>query len=187
MSWSAGEIVTAPTAAPISLDDVKAHLRIDGSDADVALEAFRQAAIDDVARYTGLALAPQIVRYCSPGWEDLRHLPVAPITSVEISYLDVDYAEHVLDASSYRLIGADTLSSSVAIKSAVTRPIIAQVADAVRVTISCGYTTVPPAIKLAMLMLTADWELNRENSVDATMAVLPTGVERLLANYRLFN
>lgn len=187
MSWSDGEIIVPPTAAPISLQDVKEHLRIDGDDEDSALEVFRSAAIDHVSRYTGLALAPQTQRFSSSGWEELRQLPVAPVSSITISYIDENDIEQVLDSSAYRLSGGNSLLPKVVIKNDVVLPLLASVPDAVRITVECGYSAVPPAVRLALLLLTGDWDMNRENSGAQSMNEMPTGVYHLLANWRLFN
>jgi uncharacterized phiE125 gp8 family phage protein len=93
------EVVTPPAAEPVTLAELKAHLRIDWDDEDAALAGFLTAAREQFERRAGRAVLPTQVRERFAGWPPGRRLPLsaAPALSVQaVSYRDAGDAEQVL-------------------------------------------------------------------------------------------
>ena len=97
-------VVTPATAEPVSVEDVKAHLRVTHAADDALLEAQITAAREHVEAFTGLALAeasyvwhPEGAGRC--GWRP--RLPRLPAEVTEVSYYDGE-ARVVALADDYR-------------------------------------------------------------------------------------
>lgn len=97
-------VVTPATAEPVSVEDVKLHLRVTHSADDALLASQITAAREHVEAFTGLALVaatyswqPEAVAYA--GWRPA--LPLWPADVSEVSYFD-GTARVVADASDYR-------------------------------------------------------------------------------------
>lgn len=165
-----------PAAEPVSLDELKAQLRIDHADEDDLLgeliAAARECVEDDTARalvtQTWQLTLDRFPRGCASSADyrviELRRPPVQSVTSV--TYYDADAVEQTLDPSAYhvstagapgRLVLADGESWPV---TECGRP------GAVTVTFACGYgadgSAVPAAAKHAIKLLCGHWYRNRE-------------------------
>ena len=189
MAWGGRKLLVAPTDPPFTVDVARGHLRLDSDADDAVLQVLIGAAYDHVERYTGLAILPQTVAYTATTWGELIRLPTAPIGEVSIDYVDMTGAQQTLDPASYRLIGADTLEPGIGVATGVTLPALADRPDAITLSATAGFATIPPALKLAMLMLVADWFASREDTVmerGVTPLSIPNGVAALLSNYRVF-
>ncbi|MFD1809285.1 head-tail connector protein [Gemmobacter lanyuensis] len=99
--------ISAPSAALVAVDEAKAHCRIDGDDDDAVILALASAAadyLDGPSGILGRAILGQTWRLELPSWPPFIELPVEPVISAEVRYLDVAGVEQVLDASAYRLV-----------------------------------------------------------------------------------
>lgn len=199
--------VVQPTAEPLTLDEVKLHLRIDTDDEDDWLEpqitAARQAAENFCNRY----IAEQGVEARFDGWPCYWwavagfyvHSPMTlpgsdPARDVEIKYIDPDGVEQTLDDAVYS-VDMFRAPSMVRIAYNQSWPAARNEPGAVRVTYTAGYTLpgdspqvypLPAAIRSAMLLMIGNWYENREAVVvGATVAELPLGVQSLLYPYRM--
>ena len=78
-------LVTAPTAQPITLDEAKLHLRVDGDDEDTLIDALIAAAAGHLDGYTGILGRCLMPQTWSQEYEiatgDLV-LPLGPVSSV---------------------------------------------------------------------------------------------------------
>lgn len=204
--------VVQPTAEPLSLDEVKLHLRVDGDDEDdwitPQITAARQAAENFCNRY----IAEQGVEMRVPGWpycgwvwnspwgggfhnRDTFLLPGSdPARDVEIKYIDIDGAEQTLDPAVYSL---DQFRAPSTIGTAYNQswPPARNEQGAIRVTYTAGYSVpgaspepypLPAAIRSAMLLLIGNWYENREAvNIGNITSEIPMGVQHLLQPYRL--
>lgn len=187
MTWGSGKVTAAPSTQAVDLTTAKAHLRVSGSSEDTVIDAYRLAAIKHVENYTGLALAAQTVAFETSSWSDLAHLPIAPVTSLTISYRDAAGSAQTLDSAVYAVSGIGTLTPSVSLAPNRNFPDTASRADAITASIVCGYSSAPAPIQAAILLLIGDWYANREDSQDRSLMAMPNGVAALLSNYRLFS
>lgn len=180
MSWLPPIITVEPASEPVTLGDAKGQAEVQGTDHDTMLTSFIGAARVFVEEYTGTRLVAQTVELRCSSWRDLADLPVAPISGVSaVSYLDADGASQTLSTSVYEtvLVG---LKPSLRLKANQSWPTARCVSDAIKVTATAGYATVPEPIKLAILMLVASWFDNR------SVGDAPGIVTGLLSNYRRF-
>lgn len=185
--------VTAPTEAPVSPAQAKAHLRVDHDDDDLYISGLIDTAtarLDGWSGILGRALVTQTWRHDFPGWpaDGKLRLPLAPVLSVEsITYIDPDGAVQTLDASAYTAPKADGLGPYVRLRQGHSCPATATDEDAVSVTFVAGYgapSDVPADIRHAMLLLVGHLYNAREDASETALTEIPLGASRLLAPYR---
>lgn len=182
---------TLPPDEPLSLEEVKANLRVTSLDEDDLIEGLIAAAREHVEQVTGLVLtAREVVQTAADFGRyglDIRAWPIRSITSV--GYVDTHGT-------------AQTLTSVGYVASLVQRPVrlvpafgtawpsLAGLPAAVVITLQAGYATpvdVPAPIRQAMHLLVAHWYANRSAVIaggQAAAVEVPMGVAALLASYR---
>lgn len=88
-------VVTAPVAEPITLDEAKFQLRIDGGDEDTLLSSLISASRDYVEQYCGRYFTTTVINYIYESGFPIGDLevPYPDLTSVDaIVYTDTDGA-----------------------------------------------------------------------------------------------
>lgn len=185
---------TAPTDTPISLDDVRRHLRVDHTDEDVTLDTYIDAATQYLDGYAGIlgnrALVSQTWQQSYPVFTDPLVLPLAPVqpnATISITYYDADNAPQTLDGAVYRLLANASCGPQILLEPEQSWPPTYARADAVTVTFVAGYGAagaVPAPIKQAMLLLVGGWYANREVSASGAWGELPFAVSALLTPFR---
>ncbi|WP_425963881.1 head-tail connector protein [Rhizobium nepotum] len=170
--------VTARSSEPVSLDEAKKHLNVFHDDDDVLIGALIASAVDHVEKYTATAIAEQTIVAKCDGFADFCHVPIAPLTSVAISYVDTDGANQTIAGSDYELRADDLLVSIV--PSYGKQWPAKRLGSRVTVTAQGGYDVLPPAIKHAALLWVADAYERRENAVDEGFSAF----DALLCNFR---
>lgn len=180
----------APTDTPVSLTEVKAHCRVDGSESDTVLTAYLAAAVDHLDGYAGIlgrALVTQTWRQDYCGFAPKLRLPLGPVASItSVTYFDADGVSQTLADTVYTTL-ADSRGAYLALKPDQVWPSTYRRADAVSVTFVAGTSAVavPAAIKAALLLLVSHWNENREAVVTGTIATaLPFAVDALIAPHR---
>ena len=182
-------LVTAPTAALLTLAEAKAQLRVDHTDEDTYIQALVDAAVayfDGYSGRLGRAILEQTWRLDFEGFGSELRLPVGNVLAVSsISYYDGSDAQQTLQTSVYQTL-VDHLGPYIALKPGQAWPSTYSRADAVRVTWTAGYggaaASVPLPVKHAALMLVAHWYDNRAAvSVRDTATEVPFAVEALIA------
>ena len=161
-------ITEAPKAEPISLEEAKAHLRVDGEDEDALISGLIKAARNYAENYTNRAFVTQTItayldffpaRYCI-------ELPKPNLQNVvHIKYYDSDNAEHTFSSDNYfvddiSFVGRVALNYGKSWPSFTPRRV-----NAVEIEYVAGYgdaVKVPESIKQAMLLLVGHWYHNRE-------------------------
>ena len=100
------ELITPPAVEPVSLDEVKAHLKVDGTDDDALIGALITAARAQAEWHTHRAFVTQDWIY----WRDelpdhgVVKIPLAPLQSLSsITLYPRDGTTHVLDAAAYQV------------------------------------------------------------------------------------
>lgn len=168
----ASELVTGPAAEPVTLDEAKAHLRVDGDDEDDYITSLIVAARQAAEAYTRRALITQTWRHTGDrfsGTVTLPHQPVQSVASVEID-------GEALSSDAYE---ADTPTGRVKALAAYAAEDIGGVA----ITYEAGYgdtaSDVPQAIRQAILLMVGHLHENRESQE------MPGMAKALLAPYRV--
>jgi uncharacterized phiE125 gp8 family phage protein len=184
------QLVLGPTEEPVSLDEAKAHLRVD-LDADDdriedAITAARETLEIEMRRCfltTTWTLGLEHFPWCGAR---LR-LPRPPLRSVDaITYLDVDGAAQTLSTEVY---GVDTLSEPgrLYLNPAQVWPGTYGVPNAVQITFVAGWDDVlyvPAGIKHAIKLLVGHMYEHREETAEHPLTEIPLGVKRLIWLFR---
>lgn len=178
----------APAVNPVTLDEVKAQVRVDFPDHDALLQGLIDAAVSHLDGYGGAlgrAMITQTWRQDFKEFDDRVRLALGDVLSVtSVQYYDLN---NVLQTASASLYGVytDAVGPYVEINSNQSWPSTYDRPDAVRVTWTCGFgpaaADVPAALRHAILMMVAHWYANREATVTGVTAVeLPFAVGALV-------
>lgn len=180
--------ITAPSAF-VTLSDVKDHLRIDGTAEDTLLQRYIDAAVDAIEGPYGIGvlLGSQEWEFYQDFFTTTIRLPLYPVISVdEIRYVDEGGTEQTLDPSVYQV---DTVSNPARITTAYNQswpPVQARALNGVTVKFTGGYTSVPEALRAAVILwVTHMYEIRQPFIVGTTVGEVPYAVEELLNRYRV--
>ena len=174
--------------ALLSLEDCKAHLRVEGNDEDELVEALRDAAIEFVERYCGVKMGP----VAGMVWRgealfsraDLAHqdLGVWPVTGlVSVAWKDGGGADVDGDVAEFRVTERGRL------RRAVGGRWPSGIAGDMVVTFDAGFAAdeCPPSLLQATRLMLAHLYMNREAViVGQVSADAPLGVTALCAPFR---
>ncbi|NRF91535.1 phage head-tail connector protein [Paenibacillus frigoriresistens] len=189
-NWSLS-IVTPPIDEPVTLEEVKAHLRVDFDDDDFYIAALIYAAREITEQKTNRALITQTWDYILDDFPcvneiKLRKPSLQSVTSV--NYTTSDGVEHVMSTDDYIV---DTKSNPGRIFlgfSKIWPPVVLQPASAVRIRFVAGYSSgneVPQALKHAMFFLIAHFYENREPISKDIVNKIPMTFDFLIGPYRV--
>lgn len=184
-------LVTPPAATPVSLEDAKAHLRVDHSDQDSLITALIEAATGHIEDMTGRVFITQTWEMALDAFPESEvPLSPVPVQSIEsVMYDDVDGYEATIAPDSYDV---DTLGTTAWLYAAGVDgwPTALDTYNAVRIRYVAGYgdepESVPAAIRHAIKLLVGHWYANAELVTDKQGAPLPFGVDALVKPYRIF-
>lgn len=178
--------ITAPAAEPVSLAEIKLHLRIepDVSAEDDLLSSLIKAARLHAERVTGKALVTQtwkLVLDSFPPWE--IEFPKPPLQSItSIVYLDSNGDSQTLDASAYRVV-ATSEPGIVEPAYGEAWPSTYDVTGGIAITFVCGMglaAAVSDDIKAAIKLMVGHWYRNREEVSAGGLSQVPMAAELLL-------
>jgi len=184
---------TAPAVEPVTLSEAKAHLRIDSSDEDTLISTLITAAREWCEEYLDRSLIHQqyVMRLDSFPYEiELPRPPMATsgtTTALTLTYTLGDDSTAVLAATEYRIDRNSTPGVVRQLREG-TWPANLDDQNAITVTWWAGYgssgSSVPAAIRSAMLMLVAHLWRNREMTTEAALSEVPMGTKALLDSAR---
>ncbi len=179
-------LVSAPAETPVTLDEAKAHLRVEGDGEDDLITSLIEAAtahMDGWSGVLGRALVTQTWRQDFDGFGGRLRLPLAPVKSVGgITYFDREGTQRTLEPACYRLL-ADAAGAFAELASGHAWPQAGTRADAVSVTFECGYGgagDIPRPIRQAILLMVGHLYEHRGDG----NAAMPDAVKHLIAPYR---
>lgn len=190
-------LVTAPTAEPVRLDDVKSHVRIAATvtDDDPMIGDLISAAAEYVEHFVHRKLITQTWDLKLDGFPAMIALPFPPVQSVSITYVDTAGATQTLAASTYTTdFASGPLAMSAYIVPAYGQywPSTRAVPNAVTVRFVCGYgdkeNAVPWSIKTAIKLMVQHWyDVGRQPVIVGTIvSPVPKTVDDLLWPYKAF-
>ncbi len=180
----------APATTPVSVDELKAHLRVDFTDDDDLISSLLDAATQYFDGYSGILGRVLITQTWAQDFSDFwlndLVLPLAPVSSVTVTYYDTANVLQTLDASIYSLLN-DARGPFLSLNYGMVWPNHYVRPDAIRALFVAGYgaaTAVPVPIKQAIKLLVGDWYESRETAQAGRIAALPYAVDALVAPYR---
>lgn len=184
-------LVTPPAVEPVTLEEVKDHLRVSHSDEDVRISGFIITArqqLDGRHGLLGRCLISQQWKLTMDAFPRELALPFPPVRSVdEIRYFDATGEERILDPATYVAAGlADELPAVIGLRRNTAWPATRALADDVSILFTCGYgdspDDVPEPIRTAiMLHVEALYDGNTDAAGD-----VPLGYEDHIRPYRLW-
>lgn len=188
--------VVRPTLEPISLAELKTHLRVDDDDDDELLSAIIQASREYVEVITRRALLTQTWDLCLQEWpaDDFIKLPYGKLQSVtSVKWKDTDGTETTLTVTTDYLvetngdgIGRVVLPYGVSWPSGTLYP-----SNPITIRYVCGWTSaslIPASIKAACKLIAADLYQNREGQILSGQSYQENkAVMALLATYRIWD
>ncbi|MFV1573706.1 hypothetical protein VXL47_12195 [Phaeobacter sp. JH20_30] len=186
-------IKTPPAAMPLDLQEAKRHCLVEDGDTedDTLIEGFIAAAVDYLDGPTGIlgrAIITQSWLLELETWPTRLSLPLEPVRSVSISYLDRDGVEHVLPSDDWHLDQYPSRRSVLNMQSG-SRPALQAVRYPVRIMIEAGFGSpndVPKSLIVAIQMLVADWyERRGEIMPSGPRTQLPAPVSMLISRWRV--
>lgn len=182
-------LVNAAAEHPVTLDEVKEHLRVDFTDHDTHISSLIEAATGHLEKRCRRAFVTQEWRLELSAFADDIEIPLPPLAAVDqIDYTDADGNSQTLAASIYNVDTAST-PGRVLRDEASDWPETKTVPGAVRIAFTAGYgaaSNVPGDIKAAIKLMVGHWYENREAVIVGQAASeLPMAVDALIAPYRV--
>ncbi len=193
----------APSALAVSVEEAKEQIRLLNSDHDAPIERLIKAATEAVERYTGRALITQTWRLALDEFpcrylntQQRNHyqyptneirLPRPPLLAItSIVYVDQDGNDQTISNTLYNAT-ADLEPARVEPAYGQVWPVARCEREAVRVTYTAGYgadsSSVPEAIRHAILLMVAQWFAYREPVGDVQSFTVPMSAKWLLDSY----
>ena len=181
-------LLQGPAVEPLGLDEVKAHLRLDGDDEDTLLGSLLTTARSHVEIALGLALITQTWRWQADCWPrtgvvDLMTRPVQRVATVAVRGADgsqdtVAAADYVVDKTTARIASQrGTWPKPGSRLGGIEIEFVAGFGDAA--------TTVPEPIRHALRLLVAHWyEVRNPVHIGSMATRVPDTVSELLMPYR---
>eukprot|EP01032_Pedospumella_encystans_P001696 gene1696-1977_t len=176
-----------PTAEPLTLVEIRAHLRLDTEEEDALLSALAIVAREHLERETGLVLAARDFRLCLDDWPadgivTIARGPVRAVASVTV--YDGEGEPQVVDLAGHLLDG-DARPARLWLREV---PEPGRTMNGIEVEFSAGFgesgADVPETLKRAMLLhVAAMFACRGVVAPDAQPALVPPGYGRLIAPF----
>lgn len=187
INYGTTKLVAAPVVEPVTLDEAKAHLRVDGDAEDNFISSLIVAARKHFEEFTYRALITQTWRLSLAGWpgQTFIELPKPPLQSVtSIVYRDQDGNSTTWDAGNY-VVDSEREPGRVVLKYNKGWPTGTLYAvNPIQVTFEAGYgdsgSDLPEPLRHGLKLLIGHWFENRE-----TMEI-PAAVNELIWSYRMY-
>lgn len=177
------QLITAPSAEPVTLSDAKDWLKIDGNDENTLISALITSARLAVEAATGLLLLSQTWRLSFDDWPQsgrlvLTHAPMQSVQTFRIIDSNGNAMAVPLNNLSIDIVGREP---RIMLKTAP--PQRDQYLHGYALDIVFGYAdanSVPETLKLAIKMLVAFWHENRGDDVASVSRHWPDTISALL-------
>lgn len=178
-------IVTPPQIEPVTVEEVKQHLRIDGSEEDNYLASLITVARQRAEEYTRRAFISQTWELALDRADKMIYLPKPPVELIESVTLD----GREVDPKNYELLGSNVFYPKIPLNTVKPYGLVIRFIS--------GYGDnpehVPQAIRQAILMLVGHLYEAREGQAPQVQYVaqtragvdLPPSVASLLRPYRV--
>jgi len=176
-----------PLAEPVTLAELKAHLRIETSDEDDLLESLIRVARAHLEAATGTALMSRGFRLLLDDWPrgDVIQLMRTPVQTIDaILVYDADGVAQDQDLTGL-LLDATAKPARLLVRE---QPRPSQPINGIEIEFTAGFgagTDVPPELKRAILVHAAHlYEFRAAVTAEMQPASIPPGYERLIAPWQ---
>lgn len=186
---------------PVSLDIVKAHLRIETSDDDALIETYIRAAAREFERQTSRGLYPAHYAWRLDSWpKDGEELPFGPVRSVDrLTWIDSAGNEQEVDGAEWSYALSDR-GARLCYETGFSAPRPGRPLNGIAVWFSAGHDPagyqatesearlqLPQTAVSALLLLVGHWYQNREAvNVGNLVTQLPLGAVMLMSGLRIY-
>lgn len=182
--------LSGPGAEPLSLDEVKAHLRVDGMAEDALLQSLVLTSRLHIEAALGLALITQSWKLVLDAWphNGIVNLPIAPVQLVsDVRLMAQDGSAQSLDDNGYD-VDASGRPARIYRRSG-TWPTPGRKHAGIEIDFAAGFgaaaNDVPEPVRQALLLLVAHWYEHRDPiEIGTPSTAVPHAVSRLLNPYR---
>lgn len=176
-----------PALEPVTLDEVKAHLRVDVADEDAYIASLIAAARALSESLTGRALITQTLQMSLDRWPscgravDLPRAPVQSIVSVEV--VDASGSTVAVDAQDYEVDVLGIPARMMPARGSLW-PVPGPRMGGIKITFVAGFGDIPgdipSGLRQMLLLLCAHWFERREAVAGDGLAGLPLGIGALM-------
>lgn len=196
-------LVTGPASEPVTADELRAHLvdtSLSDDDADALISEARELVEDDIGAaliaqtwrlaldrwpshggpwWDGVRQGPQSILTGIPAFVVLPRWPLASVTSVKV--YDQSGTETAVDVAATFDVDTFQRPGRLALKSGNVWPVAMRETNAVIIDYVAGFSSVPGALKRAVMMMAAHLYANRGDCSGASDAA----VRAILDRYRI--
>jgi uncharacterized phiE125 gp8 family phage protein len=178
------QLITPPALEPVTLDQAKAHLKVDTTDDDALITTLITAARVRAEWHTGHAWITQSWVVWNDCWAERVEIPLPPLQAVTaVSVYAPNGTATVIDPSAYIV---DAASQPARIAFNCVAPIALRAINAVSIAFTAGYgdaaTDVPAPVREAILEIVAELYVHRGDGPES----ISLSAQGLLAPYRMF-
>lgn len=180
--------MTAPVSEPVSLSELKIHIRVTHSNEDAYIQSLqvmaRQACEDFLRKLIGVQSWQ--LRGSFPDNNADINISIKPVTAVSsFSYInELGNSQALALATDYRLI-VDDIGQAIIRSKLSAWPVTSESAtEPVTIQLTAGSNNIREPIKHAIKLLTGHYYENREAITPGALMELPLGVKRLLWPHR---
>ena len=157
------QLISPPSAEPVTLADAKLHLKVDTTDDDALITRLIAAARARAEWHTGRALVTQSWILWRDCWSDCVEIPLPPLQAVTaVTTFARDGTPDVLDPDLYTV---DAASQPARIAFNCIAPIALRAINAVAIAFDAGYgdtaDDVPAPVREAILEIVAELYIHR--------------------------
>jgi uncharacterized phiE125 gp8 family phage protein len=182
-------LISPPAAEPVTLADMKLHLRVTHSSEDALISSLIKAAREELEQAAGLALISQGWRLyldCWPGTRTVLIQKMPVITLSAVTVYDTAGAPSSPPPSGF-VLDRFSRPARIAIPDAVTAP--GKKLNGIEIDFTAGFgatgVEVPDGLKRAIMLLAAHWyEFRGAEAFDRESAAWPPSFERFVARWR---
>jgi uncharacterized phiE125 gp8 family phage protein len=182
-------LISPPAAEPVTLADMKLHLRVTHASEDALISGLIKAAREELEQATGLALIAQGWRLyldCWPGTQTVL-IQKAPVLSLSVvTIYDAAGAPFSPPLSSF-VLDRFSRPARVAVPDAIASP--GKKLNGIEIDFTAGFgatgVEVSDGLKRAIMLLAAHWyEFRGAEAFDRESAAWPPSFERFVSRYR---
>lgn len=184
-------LVTPPTGLPVSVEDLKAHTRIDHATEDPQLTQLVKAATTWVEQKTRRALLTQTWDIRLDYFPRLVELPWTPLQTVDtVEYIDDTGATATLTEGTHYQVDQYSAPPVMAPAYGTVWPVLrGETLNAVRIRVTVGYgkpKDVPKDLRYAILMLCDHWYEHRGAISELRLEETPMALQSILRPLRVW-